>query len=68
MWMNGYSKRDFIKQIEESQLRVISWNENQGGHAAYKVLRVLSKVPRAGNILTSNIYGVFEHASTATDS
>ena len=64
VWMNGFSKNQFIKQINESQLKVISWNENQGDHSAYKVLRMLSKVPRAGNMFTSNIYGVFERPSS----
>jgi SAM-dependent methyltransferase len=59
-WMNGYSSSQFRKQIEASPLKIVQWNENQGSHRVYKILRLLSKFPGGKNLFTSNIYAVLE--------
>lgn len=56
--LNGYSSREFRVAIEQSPLDIITWHENQGDNLKYRVLRVLSKIPGAKNLFTSNVYAV----------
>jgi SAM-dependent methyltransferase len=56
--MNGYDTQQFKEMIEKSPLNIVEWRENQGEHAAYKILRRLSRFPGCKNLFTSNIYAV----------
>ncbi len=57
--MNGLSPGEFRNIVESSPLEIDSWRENQGDHTAYKLFRILSKLPGGKNLFTSNVYGVF---------